>query len=269
MDFKSYDPKFNKPSSLYDNKVVEPPIKSYGSFTNSPRPLPKKKSNKLLYIIVSFLILIGIGGAFILLTKHHNISKPIIYKKIQPSTTIIKTSNYNSSTSNLDFNYPIGWKVNDNNSGLIKVTSPIVNLTSDNLNTVKGQIIISINQQAVLPPSFGSYSVAVDNSQQISYNSPTNIQRNQTYLTFVQYPSTTVVGGLDGIYVTGAFGYQKLQVIPSTDITKLSPLIIVSFVLCANTSCSNSKPLTISHTMLKDNLINQTVYNIIKSLQIN
>lgn len=269
MDLKSHDPIFNQPSSLYDNRVVEPPIKSYGNFKANPRPTKKKKSKKFFYGLIIIVILLIVVIFSLFMTKSNKANKPVNHKKTKSNSLVIKTNNYNSSTSNLSFNYPTNWTVNDNGNGLIKIISPIVKLTSDNLTTLNGKINITINQQAVLPTAFGSYSAAVDSSQLISYNAPTTVQRGQTYLTFVQYPTTTVLGGLDGIYVTGAFGYQKLQEIPATDILKLSPLIIVSFDSCSNSSCSIVAPLTISNKMLQTSLIDQTTYNIIKSLQIN
>ncbi len=265
MDLKSYNPKFEN-SSLDDEKITEIPIKRFDQFTPRQKT-SKKKPGKLLFILaIIFVIVIVI--LFSLFSK----STP---KPAKTNSTTAKTQNktsqlsYNSTTSSLDFSYPSNLVVNDNNSGLITISSPISQLPQTSNSNISGKVIITINQQTTIPATFGNYSLAVDNSAKINYTSPTQYQRNQTYLTEVQYPATLASNGLDAVYVTGDFGYTKNQVIPLTDIAKLNPLIMITFVSCKDSTCSSTSPLTVSSSFVTNQLFSNQAVGIIKSLQLN
>lgn len=166
------------------------------------------------------------------------------------STPKVPTQPYTSSDFNLSFNYPDGWTVIDSGTGPMTVTSPSLQLTSAAGQTVSGLITMTIQKQGQLPASFSAGTVlAVLNSQRIAYTQPTADQTSQTYLSFVQYASTNIKGGLDAIYVTGNDGYEKGQIIPPSDIASIDPLVTVTFTKCGNTTCtSNLTPLTIAST---------------------
>lgn len=264
MDLKSYNPELGE-NSLNDRNFKEPPLKNYGVYHQLPKK-PKKKINKPIIGVVAIIIVIVLS----LLIFSNNKKPAVVHQKIKkPVSHLVTNQTYNSVSSALSFTYPNSWNINDNGKGLILITSPIVSLTSDLLTNTKGKIVISINQQSVLPSAFGNYSEAVSSSTAITYNNPTAIQRNQTYLTYVQYPSTNISGGLDSIFVTGGFGYQKLQVIPASDIVKLNPIIIISFESCQNKSCTKVTPLTVSSKMITNSLISNQAIGLIKSLKIN
>ncbi len=266
MDLKSYNPKFEN-SSLDDEKIKEIPIKRFDQFSPSQKP-PKNKSKKFLFIFAVIFIIVVV--VLFSLFSHPKI-KNSNTKTNAPtkSQTKISQLTYNSTSSSLDFSYPSNWIVNDNNSGLITISSPISQLPQTTNQNIKGRVVITINQQTTIPTTFGTYSVAIDNSAKLSYKSPTQYQRNQTYLTYVQYPATTASNGLDAVYITGDFGYTKNQVIPQTDIAKLNPLIIISFVSCKDSSCSSTAPLTVSNSFETNQLFSNQTVGIISSLQLN
>lgn len=165
-----------------------------------------------------------------------------------PAAPSVPTTSYTSTNFNTSFNYPNGWNLVDSGNAPLTVTSPVTNIVAANGQSVPGQIVITLANKGTLPPGFTTQSVAVMTSQKISFNQPSTTQAAQTYISFVQYPSTTTTGGLDGIYMTGNYGYQKDQTIPSTDIANVDPLVSVSFYSCASQSCpvATRKPLTIS-----------------------
>jgi hypothetical protein len=127
---------------------------------------------------------------------------------------------------------------------------------------------MAIQQQGQLPASFSAgAALAVLNSQRITYTQPTTAQPSQAYLSFVQYSSTTTKGGLDGIYLTGNYGYQKDQAIPSSDISSISPLVTVTFTKCGNASCtSNLVPLTIASTSWSKSALQTPIKAMLASL---
>ena len=122
-------------------------------------------------------------------------------------------------------------------------------------------------QKGYVPKAFSSGSVAVLSSQKIAFDSPTTQQAADTYISFVQYPTTNIKGGLDGIYVTGNYGYQKYQNIPSTNIASIDPFVDVTFYSCANSSCptTSRQPLTISARDWSDSSFSSPILLILKS----
>ncbi len=269
MDFGSYNPKFSE-DSLHDENIREIPIKYYGDYDKTPKK-KNKKSSKLFFILAAGFVILAVVLFAIFdknaINKKHTSSKSLITKS--KSSAQVKIMTYNSVSSSLSFSYPSNWSINDNNNGFISIISPLLKLSSADGSNVNGKILITIDQQSQVPKSFGNYSLALNNSTMVSYVSPTQYQRNQTYLTYVQYPATTIVGGLDAIYVTGDFGYSKDNSIPATDIAKLNPLVIVSFENCLDSACDKYSPLTIGAATYNSSLITTDTINIIKSLQLN
>ncbi|HEY1646256.1 MAG TPA: hypothetical protein VGF75_07930, partial [Candidatus Saccharimonadales bacterium] len=131
--------------------------------------------------------------------------------------------------------------------------------------SVQGREVVSVFNQGQLPAGFGTSSVAVLNSQDINYTSPSTTQAAQTYISFVQYPATTVIGGLDAIYLTGNDGYLKDQTIPNTDVNQISPLVVISFQSCQDSACSSPESLTISSSMWGNIDFQTPIMDVLKS----
>jgi hypothetical protein len=105
------------------------------------------------------------------------------------------------------------------------------------------------------------------NSIKISFTSPSTVQAAQAYVSFVQYPTTSTVGGLNAIYLTGNYGYQKYQSSPGSDIAAIDPLAYLSFYSCASQQCpvATRKPLTIASTDWNNPSFSTPLMNIFKS----
>lgn len=152
------------------------------------------------------------------------------------------TKTYNSSQfTGVSFNYPADWKVTETDgSGVLTAVSPAVNLKTASGQTEPMALVYKIRaKQQALPELGKGGAIAVLESQKINYANPSQSQRAQTYISFLQYASTTVTG-LDGIYITGDNGYQAQQAAPQTDFISLDPLISVTFVKCiaGSTNCA-------------------------------
>lgn len=192
-------------------------------------------------------------------------------KSNAPNEPAVPTTSYNSTNFNTSFDYPTGWTIVDSGSAPLTVTSPALSLTAANGQSVEGQIVVTIAKGGSLPSAFTTQSVAVLSSQDISYTQPSTSQAAQTYISFVQYPSTNIVGGLDGIYITGNFGYQKAQAIPSSDISSIDPLVYTSFYSCSSTTCpiASRQPLTISSTEWENTSFSAPLLTLFKSFTFN
>lgn len=238
----------------------------------------KHPKRRLFIILIVLIILAGIGYG--INWYFSGSKKPLVYKPTGQTVahnsvaTENKTSSkpatrsYTASDFNLSFNYPEGWTVFNGGSGPMTVTSPSMQLTAADGQKVTGLVIMTIQPQGQLPAAFSAgTALAVLNSQIMTYTQPTTSQPSQAYLSFVQYYSTNTKGGLDGIYLTGNYGYQKDQVIPSSDISSIDPLVTVTFTKCGNAKCtSNLDPLTIASTSWNDKNFQTPIKSMLASL---
>ncbi len=264
------DPQYRK------DPFKEIPIKDF-SYTD-PSKIPKKKVFKIrkyVYLLVGVIVLIGIG--FLIFHSSTNTSKVSKRSKVATAkvnqtnnksvTPVGSNTSYNSTNFNLTMNYPNSWVISDTPT-MLQLNSPITSIVDENNHMVQGKIIISVSPQGKFPVNLGSQpATAVLNSQLISYSTPTPAQDAQTYLSFLQYSSTNTVGGLDGVYVTGNYGYLKGQNIPQTNLANISPLVIITFQKCSDQKCSNLSNLTISAKDWSNIKFSTPIINIIKSFQ--
>lgn len=252
----------NEPESLPERPVSSDKpedVQARIDFARSVVPRHQKHPARQLLIGLVLIVVIGLGVYWLFFSskaspKHTSASS----SKSQTQSSEAKNNNvthvpthaYNSSDFNVNFNYPDGWAVVDSGNGPMTVTSPSMSLTSASGKAVTGQIIMTVAKQGQLPAKFtAGTALAVLDSQEIAYTQPTAAQTSQTYVSFVQYSSTNTRGGLDAIFVTGNFGYQKDQIIPTSDIAGVDPFISLSFSECGNSACTtNLTPLTIAST---------------------
>lgn len=177
------------------------------------------------------------------------------------------TAHYDSTTYTLSFDYPQTWKVSDTTTKLT-VTSPEVSLTGADGKSTKAHVVVSMqNQQTTITgyPSGGAFASLA--SDKLSYKQPTQIQRAQTYVSYLGYADQS---NLDAIYVTGDNGYTQGQTVPMSDVVKGNPLISVSFLNCSTIDCSNGgSALKLQASAWKSGQASKDVTALIESLQLN
>ena len=181
------------------------------------------------------------------------------------ATTIASTTkNYTSTNFNLSFDYPDDWTVTDNGGGILTVKSPTLSLKNAAGQSVNGQIVLTIRNKSQKLTEFNSgNATATRDSIKIAYAKPTQTQRGNTYVSFLQYATTTAAGGLDGVYITGDSGYLKGQAIPLTDVSKVDPDVAITFI------DGNSKALTIADSQWSDTNFATPLTKLLESLSIN
>jgi len=211
----------------------------------TPKP-PKRHIGLWIAIIV---LLLGIaGGVYYWFGMRKAPTKSVASSKQSAAQTVptpdanapIKTKHFDSTSLSLGFDYPDTWTVTDDGNGKITVKSPALELAGANAQKTDTQITVTMQpKQANIDVFKNGNAVAVLDSQKIAYTKPSQNQRAQTYLSFLQYVDTTT-DGLDAIYVTGDFGYQKGQAIPLVDVSKADPLITVTFAKCSDAHCGGT-----------------------------
>lgn len=240
---------------------------------------PKKPPHRVLRIIGLVLLIILIaaalaGGAYWLIKHHKSTPKASTTTSTTKQTeqsTNVPTKTYTSSNFGLTFKYPQTWQVAEpDNGGVLTARSPATQLKDASGKTVTGQMVFTIrNQNQPLAEFNAGNALASRTSEKIAYTQPSSTQRGSTYLSFLRYASTKT-NGIDGIYITGDFGYQTDQDIPKTDIAKIVPIIDVTFAKCASsTQCSgDGTPLTLSTNSWSDTTFANTVKSLLESLSI-
>jgi len=275
-----------KPNDYYDQDEDLSSLKPANNFQpDNNNSHHNKSSKKGLVLGLSLLVILAIivGGAYFVFTHQVKSTKKVLTVKTvtasarvhasSSSVSKVPTTSYASSSYGATFSYPTTWKLVNNGPGSpLEVISPIENLINENGQKVPAEIILTLANQATTPSAFGNNSAAVLTSLRLNYRHASASQAASTYISFVQYPSTTVVGGLNAIYVTGNYGYQKYQLIPVSQVDQVDPLIYYSFVQCPSaTSCptASSKPLVISSTEWSDTNFSEPILNTIGSFNFN
>jgi len=235
---------------------------------------PPHKSSPLAKVLIGLVILVLVAGIVIVLLSHHKTAdKPTVAQAtVKPATSVTHitatTKEYDSTNFGLGISYPSDWRVNDTDGQKLTIASPKVTVMDVNEQATPVQIVLSIqHQQTSLPQLAAGETVAAIRSQKISYSKPTPSQRAQTYVTFANYTGGSK--GIDALYITGDFGYQTLQSIPMSDLSKADPLLSVNFYKCATSACTTSgQAVGIAASSWKDNALSKPLLQMIESLQI-
>jgi hypothetical protein len=229
------------------------------------------------FLILVLLAALGFGVYWLLTRKDKaNDSKktsntPATSQVEEGDKISSETEHYASPGFGLEFDYPGDWKVEEaNGSGKLTATSPALQLKNVSGKPITGQVVLTIrNKQQPLPEFDKGNAVAISESEKIDYSKPSSVQRGSTYLSFLQYASSTAPG-LDGVYITGDVGYQKEQAIPKADFVPVDPVISVTFTRCADSTCS--KPGTaaaVAASMWQDTAFGGPIKTMLQSLVVN
>lgn len=244
----------------------------------SQRPKPKwrKIAGTSIKIFVAVLLVAAIAGAVYWKFFHNKKPAPVATSQASTQTTpksdiyTNKTKSVSSTNVGLTLTYPESWDVSDQTDKLT-IASPVTSFADASNQRINGKIVLTVQPKGSELPAFAKSGVisALD-SQKIKYTKPTSIQRGETYMSFLQYTQALTKGQLDGVYVTGDFGYQANQYVPKTDIAKLDPLITVTFLKCADDTCADSAASSIQSDMWASNAeFQKTITAMLKSIQVN
>jgi hypothetical protein len=224
------------------------------SFLEKNEVYNKYKKGRLQKKIIAVILLLAVGAAayFFIFNKQSQTtnsgqSSQIISEE-PPKTFITEETERHSSTQfYLSFDHPTDWVIEDRaGSGLLTATSPVMDIPVGQEQTVSGQVRLQIRSKTKELTEFKpGNSLAVQDSKKITYTKPSSAQRGQTFISFLSWANSTSSNSIDGVYITGDFGYQKEQAIPEVDIEKIDPRISIVFFACDGTC---DQPLAIAPT---------------------
>jgi len=250
-------------------------------YLRSVAPQPKKPKRKwpkvLTWTLLALVLLGGIGGGvywqFFRNKPATTTQTPTTESNTQAPTNnkiATATKHHDSTNFSLSFDYPEDWTVTDEDGDMLTVTSPTLQLKDATGESVNGQIVLTITQKGQKLQAFEEgNATAVRKSEKIAYTKPTPAQRANTYLSFLRYATTASTDTLDGIYITGDYGYQVDQAIPKVDAAKLDPLVTVTFKKCSNNTCDTAEPLGVASSSWDDAAFATPIKKMLKSLTFN
>lgn len=232
----------------------------YMRFHKPEKKSPFRKLRKLFIFLVAVAVLAAAAyGTYAFIINRQQKPAPATQNSQQTTTPkpkqpaiVTETKHHESEIFDLGIDYPATWSIIETpNTNRFVIHSEPTDLTAATGKQQTGKIVLTVNLSGQNLSMFDSgNAVAVRDSKKISYSKPTSMQRGETYLSFLQYPATNIEDGLDGIYITGDFGYLEGQAIPKIDVAKANPLVTVTFLACADKACGGSPtPLSIANSM--------------------
>jgi hypothetical protein len=245
--------------------VVEAEREGRPHWTGVAKPVSRKR--RLLWSALAIVLVAGIAyGAYWYGTQqaHKSVTKQEAHTQVKSTPTVVPTKHYDSTNFSMGFDYPGNWKIADSSSALT-VTSPTAQLQTSS-GKAAGRVIVTIeNQQSSIPNFPANGAVASIASDMVTYKQPSEVQRAQTYLSYLGYQNAT---SLDALYITGDSGYQAGQQVPMTDITKGNPLVGVTFETCGDSSCSpgTTGPLSLQASSWKSSVYSTQIANLLESI---
>lgn len=232
-----------------------------------------KTKKIVLIVIVAIVLILAIGAISLVFLAGEDDPQPAPQTSETPSTEpatptpqITKeTESHSSPQFSLSFAHPTDWVIEEvNGSDELTLTSPQLNLPGATADT-RGIIQMQIRKpKAKLEEFEVGNAVAAVPSQKITYTNPSSAQRGDTYVSYLGFADGTA-GLIDGVYITGDFGYKQEQAIPKVDIQKIDPIISVRFYACDG-QCT--EPTGVGRD-LPDSEAGVAILDILKSLKIN
>jgi hypothetical protein len=240
----------------------------------------KGRGKKWLIILIVVLLLVAAGiGALLWKINKKPDPKPAgtdqavttqpVEETPPPAAEQADLKDYTSTNFALSLKYPSDWTLNDT-ANVLTIMSPAMKLPGADGQDASGAVVVAVRpKQSSLAEFKTGNGAAVLGSKNVKYSAPSEGQRGTTYLSYVQYASTTTKGALDAIYITGNSGYQKGQAIPEADITKVDPLVNVYFVACESKCSPTSQSTQVGGAGFAESDTEATIEAMLKSLAFN
>lgn len=264
----------NQTSNGTNGQGIEEPQYSTANYGNyQPPSKPGRNWRKPLLILLGITLVLAAGfGAYSVIKKKPTGQSSKTQSQThatQAKSISATTKNYASQNFTLSFDYPDDWTISDEQGkGIMTVKSPAVTLTDAGGQEIIGQITLTFRNKTQKLTEFdaGSATAARD-SAKIAYTKPTQNQRGETYVSYLRY-AKTAGSTLDGVYITGNSGYKKDQTVPLVDMTKVDPVVSLTFAKCSDASCTNATPANIVISSWDDTNLSGPLLAMLKSLTI-
>jgi hypothetical protein len=185
-------------------------------------------------------------------TVHNNVSSASVERTKSAPSAQPTTLHYVSTALNLEFDYPIDWRVTAAaDSSNINLSSGKINFTDYSGVNKSGTISVTIQAKPTDPADttfsgqyFSGSELIPADSTVLSYLHPTSVQRKSTHLSYVQDQTfadpgsdTTNPNAIDLLLVTGNVAFNKGQTIADHPLNSVDPQISAYINSCPDISC--------------------------------
>jgi hypothetical protein len=262
-------------------EAKETAVLSLADTVVTPKPSKKRSKRQIFTIALIALINIGMAGASVYLLF---VKKPITKTAAEPvaitnlasqsktdnppasQPTEAKILHYVSEPLKLEFDYPNDWHISSGvNDSYIEIKSGPVNVEQPDGTLVYGPIVITIQKNYSDDNFMITENTAIGSaSEQLTYDSPTNVQRKQTNLSFITYGS----GDLSGVFVSGNLVYKKGDKVGSKNFKNINPFISLYVDACYDRPCQAFQAGEFSLNTFHTHSSFQKLSTLIKSLRI-
>lgn len=242
-------------------------IKNIGPIKEARR---KRKRRRVVLLVLAVILVLGAVGY----GAYRYVNRPASPERSAQDTDQTDRSeetatleNFSSRELGIKLEYPSDWTVDESVSDQVSLISPQTDLPGES-DDMSAKVVVTVRANDGTLPGFDDDSaLAVRDSIKLAYESPSQIQRAETYLSFVSHSSAET---MDAIYITGDFGYRADAIVSKEDILHTDPTVSVRFYACQDDVCDieESNAIAIRTTVWEDNRALQAALGILKSLHI-
>lgn len=212
----------------------------------------RRPGHKLTYLAAGLLLLnifLGIGTVYVH-NKHNATTAQLVTRadtsypssKTKLASADVTTLHYVSKPLNLEFDYPVDWRLSSSAANTtIKISSSPFKLTDSTGMTHAATINLSINSSNENSFSYDispSQPISVD-SETLKYSNPTASQRPTTNVSFVG-SNENAANEINAIFVSGNNVYHKGETVDSHNYAAITPQISMNVDLCAGGLCKQA-----------------------------
>lgn len=264
-----------QPEHQPESSDFESASQSTADFIKNIGPIKEAKRKRRLRrrILLVIIIIAALGGAAYGVYWYMNrpveesntnqTSEPDREAAPEPETL----EEFSSSALGFKLEYPADWTVDESVTDQVNLVSPVVQLPDPGGTDIDAKVVITVRKNDGTLPNFeGTTAQAARDSLKFTYQSPSQNQRAETYLSFLSLTDNT----LDIIYITGDKGYKKGANVTKEDILTVQPTISLHFYACSDDACdiASSETVGISVDAWDDSEVLQAAFKILKSLNI-
>jgi hypothetical protein len=263
-----------------EQRQAEAKKRSTQPLTTTPVSQKKRRAWPVV-LLVLVLLAAAIAGSYWFGSRKaaapaQTTTKATTAPKQKAMTKPVALKHYDSTTYTLGLDYPETWTLSDT-AARLSLQSPSTEVKTSDGSTSNVRAVITIQnpqttsgaKPSVLDNFPADGAVATVSSDKLSYKKPTEVQRAETYLSYLSYGSAK---GLDRLFLTGDNGYQQGQLVPVSDVSKGNPLVGVAFATCTNNDCvvsDNPTYQNLERAAYKSSELAKQVTAILESLQFN
>lgn len=187
------------------------------------------------------------------------------------SAPVVTTLHYTSSALNLEFDYPVDWRITSTSGDKdIELQSAPIKFTDYTGKPRTGTIQVSIvakdtgNNFA----SITNTSSVIANSLALTYKNPSSVQRRSTNLTFVNSQSADNPQAFDAVLITGNLAYHLGQTLANQNYLSVDPEISAYVSSCPEAQCFYQALGSLSYSSWQSNTDLQKIQSLITSMRI-